>query len=365
MDVLVYAGPEINSQSMDAALSTLRSLLLPRYSIQTISPEILKSQPWSPSCALLVFPQPQKNFMSYLNSSVKGFVESGGALLAFGFEAAYTSRTGDATKGLPFQVGDKSSSLVISPILLPENHAPQPVVISTSDGELIKGVYHNHTAVFSGFEEVNDVTILGKYHRDDEGASIAGLICHCGRGTVALWAPNLETPVEDPLSEQRRLALLKNTLLSLNLKLPPRSDPVISHPLPQFLTSHPLKPTIVSKIANSIAAYSDGSQSSVFEDKCDTFHFHRLEERGNLVNEARENPQFSDTSNWQPKHIILCQDALPDGRQTPLFDIELYYKSLSVAQQKEGSSDIAVPWGIGEALLYGEVVTSTQTLLEK
>ena len=84
-------------------------------------------------------------------------------------------------------------------------------------------------------------------------------------------SPNLETPVEDPLSEQRRLALLKSTLLILSLKPPPRSDLVIAHPLPQLLTSHPLKLTIVSKIANSIAAYPNGSQLSVFEDKCDTF----------------------------------------------------------------------------------------------
>jgi biotin--protein ligase len=353
---------------MNDILSTLRSLLLPLYSIQTLTPQALKAQPWSPSCALLVFPQFRGGFPSQANPSIKEYVESGGAFLGFGVGAIYTSsarRTADESKNLLFQVGDKST-ITISPTLHEEKDPSQSVVIATPDEELVKGVNDNRSNRFVGFEETKGVKILAKYHGDDDGASIAGLTCHCGKGTVALWAPNLETPLEEALSEQRRLALLKSTLLSLNLQLPQNLETeVLSHPLPQYLTAHPSKPTIISKITDSIAAPLDGSQLSVFEDKGDTFHFHRLEESENLEKETREEPQSSDPSKWQPKHIILCSDALPDRRRTPLFDIELYYKSLSAARKKEGGSEIAVPWGMGDALLYGEVVTSTQTLLEK
>jgi biotin---protein ligase len=365
MDVLVYAGPEVHSQSMNDVLSMLRSLLLPRYSIQTLTPQALKSQPWSPSCALLVFPQFRDVLPSPANSIIREYVESGGAFLGFGFGAQYITRgrhersTADA-----FNV-DKTTSIVISPSLQQEKHSSQEVVIATPEGELIKGVDDNRSNGFVGFEETKGVTILAKYNGDDDGASIAGLACHCGRGMIALWAPNLEIPLKEALSEQRRLALLKSTLLILNLQLPHNSENVISHPLPQYLTSHPSKPTIVSKITDSIAAPLDGSQLSVFEDKGDTFHFHRLEESESLMKETRENSQSSDPSKWQPKHIILCRDALPDKEKTPLFDLELYYKCLSAARKKEGGSEIAVPWGMGEALLYGEAVTSTQTLLEK
>lgn len=371
MDVLVYAGPEVYSQSMNDVLSTLRSLLLPRYSIQTITPQALISQPWSPSCALLVFPQSRDVSQSSANSIIRDYVESGGAFLGFGFGAKYASRglyersIADASKGLLFQVGDKSTNIVVSPTSNQEKQSSQSVAIVSPDGEIIKDVNDNGSTEFVGFEETKGVEILAKYRGDNDGTSIAGLACPCGLGIVALWAPNLEIPLKEVLSEQRRLALLKNTFLALNLQLPPSSEIVVSHPLPQYLTSHPSKPTIVSKITDSIAAPSDGSQLSIFEDNGDTFHFHRLEESENLVKETRENPQSSDQSKWQPKHIILCQNALPDRRKTPLFDIELYYKSLSAARKKEGGSEIAVPWGMGEALLYGEAVTSTQTLLEK
>ena len=371
MDVLVYAGPEVNSRSMNDVLSALRSLLLPRYSIQSLTPQALESQPWSPSCALLVFPQFQDGFQSQTNSNIKEYVESGGAFLGFGFGAIHTSRgrhqqsTADVSKALQFQISDKSDRIVISPTLY-EGHPSKPATIVTSDGELVEGVNGNRSNKFVGFDVIQGVKILAKYHEDDDGPSIAGLACRCGEGTVALWASNLETPLNEALSDQRRLSLLQSTLLSLNLRLPQNSDKnVLSHPLPQYLTSHPSKPTIISKITDSIAAPSDGSQLTIFEDKGDTFHFHRLDESEGLMNELRENPQSNDSSKWQPKHIILCPDALPDRRRTPLFDIELYYKSLSPARKKEGGSDIAVPWGMGDALLYGEVVTSTQTLLEK
>lgn len=366
--MLVYE-PAQHSQSTIDVLTTLRSLLLPRYSIQTLTPQALKSQPWSPSCALLVIPQSQNVFPSQESSKIKEYVESGGALLGFGFGMKYVShnqpeRGPDASKGLCFQIGDKSTIVAISSTLHQGNHL-QSAAIATSDGELIEGVKDSRSTEFVGFEGIKGVKILARYHGDDDGATIAGLTCRCGRGIVAIWAPNLESPLKESLSEQRRLALLRNTLLSLNLQLPPSSEKVVSHPLPQYLTSHPSKPTIVSKIMDMIAMPSLGSQLSIFEDKGDTFHFHRLEESESLVMEIRDSPQSSDPSKWQPKHIILCSDTLPSRKHTPLFDIGLYYESLSAARKKEGSSDIALPWGMGEVLLYGEAVTSTQTLLEK
>jgi biotin--protein ligase len=367
MDVLVYAEPTQHSQATIDALATLRSLLLPRYSVQTLTPQALKSQPWRPSCALLVILQSQNVFPSQECSKIKEYVESGGSFLGFGFGAKCISHgrgTVDASKDLQFQIGDESTSVVISSFVHQENHSSQSVAIATPDGELIDGVKDNCSSKFVGLEGVKGVNILANYHGGDHGTTIAGLTCQCGRGTAAFWAPSLESPLEESLSEQRRLALLRSTLLSLNLQ-PPPSPEKVSHPLPQYLTSHPSKPTIVSKIMDSIAMPSPGSQLSVFGGGDDTFHFHRLEESESLVTDIRNSPQSSDPSKWQPKHIILCLDTLPSRNHTPLFDIELYYESLSAARAKEGSSDNAIPWGMGEVLLYGEIVTSTQTLLDK
>jgi len=367
MNVLVYAGPETHSQSMNDVLSTLRSLFLPQYSIQTITSQAVKSQPWSPSCALLVFPRTRDVLPPQSSSRIKEYVESGGAFLGFGIGAKHSSLSRHTTPsgGLLFQVGHKSASIVVSPTLHEEKDPLRSVVIASPDGELIEGINDNPSGGLVGFEEMKNTKLLAQYYGAVDGSSVAGLTCDCGRGKVALWAPNLEAPLRDPLSEQRRFALIKSTLLSLGLQLPQSPEKVASYPLPQYLTSHPSKPRIISQIVDSIAAPSHGSQLSVFEDKGDTFNFHRLEESEGLVKQARDICQSSNPSEWQPKHIILCSDALPDRTQTPLFDIGFYYESLSIARKREGGSEIAVPWGMGEALLYGEVVTSTQTLLEK
>lgn len=60
------------------------------------------------------------------------------------------------------------------------------------------------------------------------------------------------------------------------------------------------------------------------------------------------------------KKIITHEKSLPTTKQTPHFNHRLYYSSLKMFQLVE---DNAESWG--NMLLYGDVVTSTNTLLEK
>src|SRR5438270_5817664 len=67
MNVIVYAGPEVLPLSLSNAIASLRTLLLPHYTVQPISQPALLAQPWKSSCALLVVPQirnPQHGFVS-------------------------------------------------------------------------------------------------------------------------------------------------------------------------------------------------------------------------------------------------------------------------------------------------------------
>jgi len=62
------------------------------------------------------------------------------------------------------------------------------------------------------------------------------------------------------------------------------------------------------------------------------------------------------------KHLVAHETELPDGKETPHFNHHAYYANLKVyAQQHASHSD--AKWG--KQLLYGEVVTSTNTILEK
>ena len=140
-------------------------------------------------------------------------------------------------------------------------------------------------------------------------------------------------------------------------------------PLPQFFTSTPKKSDLVGRVMEALAAPQSGSQLSVFKDANDEFHFHPLQESLELLELARkksESGERSDPATWQPKHVVVCLDgSLPPPKLTPLFDLKLFYEALSAAHEKEGSSGTAEPWRMGEVLLYGEAVTSTQTMLDK
>ena len=62
------------------------------------------------------------------------------------------------------------------------------------------------------------------------------------------------------------------------------------------------------------------------------------------------------------KHVVTHESDLPDGKETPYFNHAAYFSNLQSYKSKHvRESDGA--WG--KILLYGEVVTSTNTLLEK
>ena len=142
-----------------------------------------------------------------------------------------------------------------------------------------------------------------------------------------------------------------------------------SRPLPQFLTSTPKKSALVGRVMEALAAPQSGSQLSVFKDANDEFHFHPFQESLELLELARaksDSGERSDPATWQPKHVVVCLDgSVPPLKHTPLFDLRIFYEALSAAHEKEGSAGTAEPWRMGEVLLYGEAVTSTQTMLDK
>jgi biotin--protein ligase len=170
---------------------------------------------------------------------------------------------------------------------------------------------------------------------------------------------SLET---DNVAEQERQKFIQYTLQEFGLQVPPRDVNTVTHTLPQFLTSHPTKPAALLKVTEAISP-----TASEFKDANDTFRFHSFAQIAKVLQEARSRAQeqTEDPSTSQPKHVIVCAHGeLPDPEQTPLFNLRLYYDTLSLARAKHGIGNVD-PWGMGEVVLYGEAVTSTQTMLDK
>jgi biotin--protein ligase len=253
---------------------------------------------------------------------------------------------------------------------------PRSVTIQFLDGERAEGVYEQAPSAFVGLNEGKTVKILARYAGGGGEGGIAAVRCNADKGQVIFWAPSLDYPlIAEPalstgrststesidLAEKKRQRLLQKTLEIFGLRLPSQQVNTVTHPLPQFLTAH--RPMAVLRVLADLSSPLPATQLSVFKDANDTFNFHTLTEGMNVLDESRSGLRPSDDQS--PKHIIVCHDGeLPAHQQTPLFDIRTYYNALSVARAQEGCTDLE-PWGMGEVLMYGEVVTSTQTMLDK
>ncbi|KAJ7253033.1 biotin-protein ligase [Mycena haematopus] len=396
MNVLVYSGPEVIQTSLDHTLSTLRHILLPFYSVQPISQPALVSQPWQATCALLVFPGCRDIVLSKASAAIEGYVQRGGVFLALGTGSHYSSRGLDQgilnvastsiSKDMLLRFFDKESGGYIYPSFHHpgSDDASRPVAIQPMDDERIDVMFQSGSTEAVGVDGVNqNLRVLARYVDDDVEGSAAGVLYAVGAGKIILWGSSPEYPLtEEPassmaiasslspaaidLADHRRFNLMKNTLLLLGLQIPEQAD-AVCRPLPQFLASHFMKPHIVSLITSSVAAPKLGTELDTFKDTNDKFRFHVLSDSASLIQQTRRTAATrTDPSTWQPKYIIVCPDGqLPDREQTPLFDLGLFFSALSSARKKEQFSEDVEPWGIGDAMLYGEVVTSTQTMLDK
>jgi biotin--protein ligase len=217
--------------------------------------------------------------------------------------------------------------------------------------------------------------------------AVAGIQVPVGSGHAAFWgiSPYLDG-IKDTASV---LALFRYALTSLGLSVPPERtldgplgplQPIIPrHPLPQFLL-HPrgkrhVADTVLRGLGLSVATAdsesSSDSEVGVIKDDADTFHVHRAATLGHaarLVAEAKRTS--TDTSSHAamamdaPRVVlVLPPDVLPIEELTPRFDVGKYFNVLADVRRDQTSD--TDNWGMGEALFYGEAVTSTQTMLDR
>ncbi len=77
-------------------------------------------------------------------------------------------------------------------------------------------------------------------------------------------------------------------------------------------------------------------------------------------NPGRVSPDPITDYSLIPKRIVSHESAWPEPKETPYFNHAVYYSSLREFRAQEPEAE---KWG--DVLMYGEVVTSTNTLLEK
>ena len=388
LNVLLYAGSGVSAASREHALRSLRAFLATSYDVQLVSPKSLRDEPWTDSCALLVMPGGrdlpyQHDLGGSANARIRDWVHAGGKYLGFCAGAYYASRRVEFEAGTPLEVvGERELDFfpgicrgTTFPGFAYETEAGAREVVLELDRAAWRNywsqspervaVWYNGGGSFVLDRPLSNVQVLARYDELPD-KPVAGVRCTVGKGLAVLWAAHPEHPTlldrsspdDYAAKEVSRQALLRSTLAMLDLDVSdlPAPPPRL---LPLFLTSD--EPDILASTLSALSAIKTGATSSSLEikDRHDRFVLHNFDQAATVWNEANATPGTSDAEELQlaPKNIIACIEGLPSPRLTPLFDVSAYFRQLRTISNP--------PAPFGDVLLYGETVTSTQTMLDK
>ncbi|KAI9037987.1 biotin--[acetyl-CoA-carboxylase] ligase BPL1 [Aspergillus affinis] len=405
VNVLVYNGNGTTVESVRHCLYTLRRLLAPHYAVIPVTADMLIKEPWTLTCALLVIPGgADLGYCRALNGAgnrrIEQFVRRGGAFLGFCAGGYY------GCKRCEFEVGDKTLQVIgerelaffpgtcrggaFGGFVYHSESGARAAELTVSKEALTAGIvparfrsYYNGGGVFVDAASYADkgVEVLADYVEElnvDGGSGVAAVVyCKVGDGAAILTGPHPEfaaanldksaggpeyARLVDALAEddRARTDFLKACLGKLGLQVAQNTTTV---PSLSSLHLSALDPADTEQIVSSLRdIITTEGQEEYVKDENDTF---RLEKVGTWsmgsLNEAL--PQSSEgivDYNAITKPIVV-HDEVPSSKTTPYFNHHAFYSHLRRCQSlsKEGASEF------GSNLIYGEVLTSTSTILEK
>lgn len=172
--------------------------------------------------------------------------------------------------------------------------------------------------------------------------------------------------------DKQRANFLRACLSKLGLRVNAKEDAVPSLSGLHLSSLKSANTTEILASLQDIITVENGEE--YIKDDNDTFHImsQSRSSRGSKIStdakEEREKTDCDDTSedkiiNYSTimKCIVIHDEEYPANRETPYFNHHAYYANLRHYQSQSTESDI----NFGQDLLYGEVVTSTNTILEK
>ncbi|KAK9893668.1 class II aaRS and biotin synthetase [Cystobasidium minutum MCA 4210] len=388
-NVLVYADAGVSQSCLLHLKTSLKALLSPRYDVLPVSAQALANDPWTDNCALLAFPGGRDlGFLKALGEKgcdriARWVREDGGRYLGLCAGAYFASsqiefesgREGFEVKGerpLKF-FGGTCKGTAFPGFLYDSEDGARDAVISL-EGALWKQVWPdsppNLAIYYNGggyFEEPSasepPTTVLARYEELPD-RPVAGVLCQIGsRGKAVLWGVHPEhpsvTPASTPTSplnaKEPRLQLLRASLALLDLSLP-NEERKITGITPHLLISE--KPADSSRLAEELVGKfrADGSSCPIL--LADLSNNFRLYPQSKL----QQVFEAASASNEGNLDVVVCSGSYPPSSVTPIFNFALFFETLAKAR-----ANLQFPFRaeFGSDMLYGEVVTSTQTVLER
>lgn len=424
INVLVYNGEGTSTEILKQTVITLQSFLTPYYVVSQIDSKALINDPWPNTTAMLVIPGGAdlpfcKELNGPGNSKISDYVRRGGKYLGICAGGYYGGSRCEWEVGTKLEVSG-SRELQFFPGIVRGCVYPG-FEYNTENGlyparmkvnrNLLKDVedfscYYNGGGVFVDADQYPNVNILANYGPEEMSVSpgngtsgVRAAIVHCkvGRGIAVLIGPHPEvTPsyqyveksnnplkykeIIKELKEEnyRRLEFMKSLFEYMNLKVQSNFQDINGLPkiTPLKLTSQSSSAlqTLIDKFSEKIGF--KGIKHDVLVGDEDTFLFVDTENDKNYkfgsvelnskqillpkqTDHDKEEEEDIDPSDMT-KVVEAFFHSLPPPESTPYFNHQLFYDSLLDYRDKTRCKG-----DYGSILLYGQVITSTSTILEK
>lgn len=401
MNVLIYNGNGTSPNSVKQAYCTLKAVLGHAYDVMKVDATTLKTEPWEETCSLLVIPggrdQPYCNDLNGAgNKKIIDYVREGGNYLGFCAGAYYASKEIEFEKGQPEKEVIGSRELAFFPGLIRgtmfdgfvynSEKGARSVSIVLNDGTKLK-TYYNGGGYFVKAKETENVKVICTFEEsglcgDTEENPAAGVHCQVGKGSAVLFGvhPEYDVSLVDLDENDNKETIIREltaslpicrdmlckTLSAIGLKVVQQENDVPSL-TPLYLSA--VNNNTLEAIKAKLLEQAD--ENSVIADSNDSFYISEIGQQDELPEMLRKLSFTRESEEKSPLLEILyprlnAEDnlsAIPEASLTPLFDLKSFYSSLLQRRQSE--------WGggswyrFGNAMLYADVITSTQTVLDK
>lgn len=417
MNVLVYSGEGTSRASLAHTVRTLRSLVGHHYDVMKIDAKGLTTEPWEESTSLLVIPGGRdvpytRDLNGAANDKIRAYVAAGGRYWGICAGAYFSSDRIVFEVGTPLEVqGTRELKFfagecrgVVYPGFVYDSEQGANAVGIRLVEEQFGGdnlgfgetrVYFNGGGYFVDADKQPGCSVLAWYSdtESSEGRKAAMVACQVGQGVALLTGVHPEydpahldagNPEYGPLpnvvsrlleTDQQRLLLVRSLLKKLGLKLsqseviqaaaaqdaapvvlPPGAILGIPDLTPLYLAS--VEPGYTTLLAHSLRSIA--TPEGLIKEPNDTFQLiaspqHTIPVHTSTLSETAD----GESEEKVIKNLVICHDEGPPASTTPQFIMNDYFQHLKKIRPPTQS------FTFGNSLLYGEVVSSTQTMLDK